>query len=165
MTLVMRILSGLALFGLLVLPGAPRAWAADTDPAILAAVDSAIAAINTGSVADAKAAFTNAPAAIIDDFPPFLWSGKTAVEDYSRDFKAVLTKYGITDWRFQRHQPRYLFATEDRAWVVVPASFPFLLGGKPQSVAADWVFVLEKIDGKWRIDSSVFGDTHHTLVP
>jgi len=47
----------------------------------------------------------------------------------------------------------------------VPASFPFLLGGKTQSVSADWVFVLEKIDGKWRVDSSVFGDTHHTLLP
>ena len=102
---VTRILSILALFGLLALPAAPRAWAAETDPAILAAVDSAIAAINAGSVADAKAVFTDAPAAIIDDFPPFLWSGKTAVEDYSRDLKAVLTKYGITDWRFQRHQP------------------------------------------------------------
>ena len=146
---ITRILSILALFGLLALPATPRAWAADTDPAILAAVDSAIAAINAGSVTDAKAVFTDAPAAIIDDFPLFLWSGKTAVEDYSRDLKAVLTKYGITDWRFQRHQPRYLLATEDRAWLVVPASFPFLLGGKTQSVSADWVFVLEKIDGKW----------------
>jgi hypothetical protein len=56
-------------------------------------------------------------------------------------------------------------ATEDRAWLVVPASFPFLLGGKTQSVSADWVFVLDKIDGKWRVDSSVFADTHHTLLP
>ncbi len=87
---ITRILSVLALFGLLALPAPPRAWAADTDPAILAAVDSAIAAINAGSVADAKAVFTDAPAAIIDDFPPFLWSGKTAVEDYSRDLKADL---------------------------------------------------------------------------
>jgi hypothetical protein len=160
-----RVLSILALLGLLALPAAPRASAAETDPAILAAVDSAIAAINAGSVADAKAAFTEAPAAIVDDFPPFQWSGKTAVDDYSRDLKAVLSKYGITDWRFQRHQPRYILATEDRAWLVVPASFPFLLGGKTQSVSADWVFVLTKVDGKWRVDSSVFGDTHHTLLP
>jgi hypothetical protein len=162
---VRRILPVLALFGLLALPATPRAFAADTDPAILAAVDAAIAAINAGSVADAKAVYADAPAAIIDDFPPFLWSGKTAVEDYSRDFKAVLTKYGITNWRFQRHQPRYVFATEDRAWLIAPASFPFLLDGKPQSVSADWLFILEKIDGKWRIDASAFGDTHHTLVP
>jgi hypothetical protein len=165
MPLLTRIFSVLALLGLLALPGAPRASAAETDPAILAAVDAAIAAINAGSVADAKAVFTDAPAAIIDDFPPFLWSGKTAVVEYSRDLKAILTMYGITYWRFQRHQPRYLLATEDRAWLVVPASFPFLLGGKTQSVSADWVFVLAKIDGKWRVDSSVFGDTHHTLLP
>jgi hypothetical protein len=166
MTALKRIMSLLALLGLLALyPAASGAWAAETDPTILAAVDSAIAAINAGSVADAKAAYTDAPAAIIDDFPPFLWSGKNAVEDYSRDLKAVLTKYGITDWRFQRHQPRYILATEDRAWLVVPTSFPFLLGGKTQSVSADWVFVLAKIDGKWRVDSSVFADTHHTLLP
>ena len=98
MTALKRIMSLLALLGLISLyPTAPRAWAAETDPAILAAVDSAIVAINSGSVADAKAAFTDSPAAIIDDFPPFLWSGKTAVDDYSRDLKAILAKYGITD--------------------------------------------------------------------
>jgi hypothetical protein len=160
-----RVFSVFAVWGLLALQAPPRALAAEPDPAILAAVDSAITAINSGSLADAKAAFTDAPAAIIDDFPPFQWSGKNAVEDYSRDLKAVLTKYGITDWRFQRHQPRYLLASEDRAYLVVPASFPFLLGGKTQSVSADWVFVLAKIDGKWRVDSSVFADTHHTLLP
>jgi hypothetical protein len=160
-----RILSVLALLGWLSLATMPHARAAETDPAILAAVDAAIAAINAGSVADAKAAFTEAPAGIVDDFPPFLWSGKTAVDDYVRDLKAVLSKYNITDWRFQRHQPRYLLATEDRAWLVAPASFPFLLGGKTQSVSADWIFVLTKSDGKWRVDLSAFGDTHHTLLP
>jgi hypothetical protein len=160
-----RILSILAVLGLFTLPITPHAQAADTDPAILAAVDAAIAAINTGAVADAKAAYAEAPAAITDDFPPFLWSGKNAVEDYFRDLKAVLSKYNITDWRFQRHQPRYLAATEDRAWLVVPASFPFLLGGKTQSVSAEWIFVLTKLDGKWRVDLSAFGDTHHTLLP
>jgi hypothetical protein len=166
LTALKRIMPVLALLGLLALsPAAPRVWAAETDPTILAAVDSAIAAINAGSVADAKAAYTDSPAAIIDDFPPFLWSGKTAVDDYSRDLKAILAKYKITDWRFQRHQPRYLMATDDHAWLVVPTSFPFLLGGKPQSVSADWVFVLDKVDGKWRVDSSVFADTHHTLLP
>jgi len=160
-----RILSILTVLGLSALPTMPHARAAETDPTILAAVDAAIAAINAGSVADAKAAYAEAPAAITDDFPPFLWSGKNAVEDYSRDLKAVLSKANITDWRFQRHQPRYMAATEDRAWLVVPASFPFLMGGKTQSVSADWIFVLTKLEGKWRVDVSAFGDTHHTLLP
>ena len=98
-------------------------------------------------------------------FPPFLWSGKNAVEDYSRDLKAVLTKYGITDWRFQRHQPRYILGTEDRAWLVVPTSFPFLLGGKPQSVSADWLFVLDKVDGKWRVNFVGVRRQPYTLLP
>jgi hypothetical protein len=160
-----RILSILTVLGFLTLPIMPHVQAAETDPGILAAVDAAIAAINSGSVADAKAAYAEAPAAITDDFPPFLWSGKNAVEDYSRDLKAVLSKYNITDWRFQRHQPRYVAATEDHAWLVVPASFPFLMNGKTQSVAGDWIFVLIKQDGRWRVEVSAFGDTHHTLLP
>jgi hypothetical protein len=142
-----------------------HAEAPQTDPAILAAVDAAIAAINSGSVDDAKAAYADPPAAITDDFPPFVWSGKNAVEEYSHDLKEVLTKLKITQGRFQRHQPRYVAATENRAWLVVPTSFPFLMDGKTQSVAGDWIFVLIKQDGKWRVDVSAFGDTHHTLLP
>ena len=95
MLCVTRILSILALFGLLALPAAPSNGAAETDPAILAAVNPQSRLSTPVLLLTQKAVFTDAPAAIIDDFPPFLWSGKTAVEDYSRDLKAVLTKYGI----------------------------------------------------------------------
>jgi SnoaL-like domain len=164
MSLSVRV-SVLLVLGLLAATTAAHAQAAKTDPAILAAVDAAFAAINAGSVVDAKAAYADPPAAITDDFPPFVWSGKNAVEEYFRDLKDVLGKLKITEWRFQRHQPRYVAATEDHAWLVVPASFPFLMDGKTQSVAGDWIFVLVKQDGKWRVDVSAFGDTHHTLLP
>lgn len=162
---LLKVLSALGVLGLCMLASATHAQAAEPDPAILATVDAAIAAINAGSVDSAKAAYADAPAAIVDDFAPFVWSGKTAVDDYTHDLKAILAKYGISDWRFQRHQPRYILATDDHAWVIVPATFPFLLGGKPQAVAADWTFVLVKQDGRWRIQVSAFGDTHHTLLP
>lgn len=140
-------------------------YPAETDPAILSTIDAAIGAINAGSASDLQAVFLDAPAAITDDFAPFSWSGKTAVVDYSRDLKAILTQYKITDWRFQRHAPRYIFAADSRAEAVIPASFPFMLGGKPQSVSADWLFILDKKDGKWKIDVMSFVDSHHTLIP
>ena len=161
----MNTLFACTILGLFVLAPMTRAHSAEPDPAILATVDAAIAAINSGSVDAARAAYAEAPTAIVDDFPPFVWSGASAVEDYARDFKSVLTQYGITDWRFQRQQPRYELTTGDRAWLVVPATFPFMLKGKPQAVAADWTFVLAKQNGKWRIQVSAFGDTHHTLLP
>ena len=77
----------------------------------------------------------------------------------------AITQYKITDWRFQRHAPRYIFVTDSRAEAVIPASFPFMLGGKPQSVSADWLFILDKKEGKWKIDVMSFVDSHHTLVP
>jgi hypothetical protein len=139
--------------------------AAETDPAILSTIDSAIGAINSESASDLQSVFVASPSAITDDFAPFSWSGKTAVADYSRDLKAILSQYKITDWRFQRHAPRYIFASDTRAEAVIPASFPFLLDGKPQSVSADWLFILDKTDGKWKVDVMSFVDSHHTLVP
>jgi hypothetical protein len=139
--------------------------AAETGPTILSTIDAAIVAINDGSESNLQAVFLEWPTAITDDFAPFSWRGKTAVADYTRDLNAVLTQYKITDWRFQRHEPRYIFATDTRAKAVIPASFPFMLGGKPQSVSADWLFILDKKEGKWKIDLMSFVDSHHTLIP
>ena len=155
----------LATLGSLALAAITPAYPAETDPGILSTIDAAIGAINAGSEPDLQAVFLDSPAAITDDFAPFSWSGKTAVADYSRDLKAVLSQYKITDWRFQRHAPRYVFATDTRAEAVIPASFPFMLGGKPQSVSADWLFILDKKEGGWKIDVMSFVDSHHTLVP
>ena len=155
----------LAVLTSLALAATVPARAADTDPAILSTIDTAIGAINAGSEPDLAAVFVESPTAITDDFAPFSWSGKMAVADYTRDFKAILAQYKITDWRFQRQTPRDLFATDTRAEAVIPASFPFLMGGKPQSVSADWLFVLDKTDGKWKIDVMAFVDSHYTLLP
>jgi hypothetical protein len=165
MKLVSRAIPLLAIFSSVILAAPAPTPAAETDPAILSTIDMAIGAINAGSEPDLQAIFLESPAAITDDFAPFSWSGKTAVADYTRDLKAILTQYKITDWRFQRHTPRYVFATDTRAEAVIPASFPFMLGGKPQSVSADWLFILDKKDGKWKIDVMSFVDSHHTLVP
>src|SRR5208282_1861787 len=104
----------LVMLGSLTLAAMTSTRAAETDPAILSTVDAAIAAINAGSVADTQA-FLESPTAITDGFPPFSWSGKKAVADYTHDFKSIIAKDGITDWRFQRDTPRSLYATETRA--------------------------------------------------
>jgi len=165
MDLLSRTIPLLATLGSLTFAATTPTYSAEPDPVILSTIDAAISAINAGSEPEMQAAFLESPTAITDDFAPFSWSGKTAVADYSRDLKAVLAQYKITDWRFQRHAPRYIFATDTRAEAVIPASFPFMLGGKPQSVSADWLFILDKKDGKWKIDVMSFVDSHHTLVP
>jgi hypothetical protein len=165
MRFVSRSIFLLAALGSLAFAATTPAYPAETDPAILSAIDVVIGAVNAGSESDLQAAFVDSPTAITDDFPPFSWAGKTAVADYTRDFKAVLSQYKITEWRFQRHAPRYIFAADTRAEAVIPASFPFLMDGKTQSVSADWLFILDKKEGKWKIDVMSFVDSHHTLVP
>jgi hypothetical protein len=165
MNVLSRMIPLLATLGGLTFVATTPSYSAEPDPVILSTIDAAISAINAGSEPDMQAVFLDSPSAITDDFAPFSWSGKTAVADYSHDLKAVLAQYKITDWRFQRHAPRYIFATDTRAEAVIPASFPFIMGGKPQSVSADWLFVLDKKDGKWKIDVMSFVDSHNTLAP
>ena len=145
--------------------GAQLARAADPDPAILAAVDRAIAALNAGSVADTQAMFVDAPSAIVDDFPPYSWSGKAAVADYMRDLKAILGQLSITQGRFHRNAQRFLSESGGRAMVVVPVSYPFLMSGKPQSANGDWLFILAKQGDRWKVDVMALSLSHHTLLP
>jgi quercetin dioxygenase-like cupin family protein len=161
---LIKILAILAILSGVTLAARAEDQSPKTDPAILATVDALVAALNSGSTTDAKAIFVEAPT-VVDDFPPFAWSGKDAAETYTKDLKTILDKLEITAWRFQRHQPRYAAATNDHAWLVVPFSFPFMMKGQTQSVAGDWSFVLQKIDGRWRVVASVVAPSHNTLLP
>lgn len=160
-----KFLRKLALLAGLACAALVPAHAAEPDPAILATVDAAISAINAGSVAKTQVAFLDAPSAISDDFPPYSWSGKSAVADYMRDLTAILSQLKITQGRFQRNAPRFQSSSSNRAMVVVPVSFPFMMSGKPQSANGDWLFVLAKQGDQWKIDLMSLSLSHHTLLP
>ena len=141
-----------ALVGLAVLLGAGTAAAADKDKTdVMATVNQFIDGFNKGDTKTALAACAS-PASIIDEFPPYVWSGATACADWARDYDAASKKDKITDQAVKLGKPKHVDVSGDRGYVVVPANYSFKLDGKPtaENGSLFTVALLKGADG-WRI--------------
>ena len=135
---------------LAVLLGAGTASASDkTD--VMATVNQFIDGFNKGDTKTALAACAS-PASIIDEFPPYVWSGATACADWARDYDAASKKDKITDQAVKLGKPKHVGVSGDRGYVVVPANYSFKLDGKPtaENGSLFTVALLKGADG-WRI--------------
>ncbi|HMK71939.1 MAG TPA: hypothetical protein VK454_01295, partial [Myxococcaceae bacterium] len=96
----------------------------------MATVNQFIDGFNKGDTKTALAACAS-PASIIDEFPPYVWSGATACADWARDYDAASKKDKITDQAVKLGKPKHVDVSGDRGYVVVPANYSFKLDGKP----------------------------------
>jgi hypothetical protein len=104
------------------------------------------------STDDAKAVAACADdASVIDDIPPYEWHGPGACSNWAKDYDAYLQKNGMTDVSGTLAKPLQVLITGDRAYAVVPATFAFTKGGKPQKDTATAAFSLHKTAAGWRI--------------
>jgi ketosteroid isomerase-like protein len=128
------------------------ASAAATDKAeAMATVHQFVDGFNQGDTKTALAACA-APAAIIDEFPPYAWQGKTACADWARDYDASSKKDGVTDGVVTLGQPWHVDVVGDRAYVVVPARYTYKQHGKRVTEPASVLTVsLQKVAAGWRI--------------
>jgi hypothetical protein len=110
--------------------------------------------VDAGNKGDTKAALAAcaAQASIIDEFPPHAWQGATACSDWWNDFDAYNKKNGITDGIVTLGKSRHIDITEDRAYVVVPATYSYKQNGKQVTESgAIWTLALQKVATGWRI--------------
>ena len=98
---------------------------------------------------------TYAPqASITDDFPPYHWLGNSALADWLRDLDAFSKKTDTADYKVTLQNPRFIEVTDDRAYIVVPASLSFRLHGKPKTEkGATMTFALQKYPDGWLISA------------
>jgi ketosteroid isomerase-like protein len=90
--------------------------------------------------------------AIIDEFPPYVWHGATACQDWADDFAADAKKNGITEPIVTLSKPWHVDVEGDRAYLVIPANFNFKVKGKPQSEKGSvFTVTLRKWPTGWRI--------------
>jgi hypothetical protein len=112
---------------------------------------------NKGDMAT-LAAGTAPSFSVIDEFPPYSWSGPTAFKDYERDNAALAQKAGITDALFTM-APRPL--TEEvhgtTAYIVVSGVYSYKQNGKPVRESGIFIATLEKSDQDWRVTSAAWG--------
>jgi hypothetical protein len=130
--------------------------------AMMAPIKAIAAAINANDLAVLKKFYTSSPV-IIDEYAPYRWSGPNAVPTWFAVFGAFLTTAKITEGHVTLADPSYFDATNDRAEIIMPATFSFLIAGKPGADSGLWTFVLVKSGSSWKAESSAWARTQLTM--
>ena len=120
-----------------------------TDP--LATVRQYIDAFNKGDTRLMAASFAD-PGSILDGMPPHVWHGPTAALDWYRDVLIEGKQHGASDYVVTLGEPLHNNVTGDSAYVVVPATMSFKMGGKQITQSgAVFTVALRKLADGWRI--------------
>jgi ketosteroid isomerase-like protein len=134
-------------------PQAPsRNELAETSPnGPMLAVRKYIDAFNKGDAAGMAAVFA-VPASILDGMAPHVWQGPTATQDWYRDVLVEGKQHGASDYVVTTGEPLHNNVTGDSAYVVLPATMTFKVGGKQVTQSgAVFTVALRKVTEGWRI--------------
>src|SRR5262249_40406808 len=89
---------------------------------------------------------------IIDEFPPYAWSGSGTCSQWGKDYDADAKKNGVTDPSVWFGAAKHLEITGDRAYVVLPASYSYKHKTKPLKKAGGTLTIsLQNTGNNWRI--------------
>jgi ketosteroid isomerase-like protein len=117
----------------------------------MATVTSYIGAFNAGDVQAMSSAFAD-PASILDGMAPHLWLGPTAAEDWYRDVLVEGQQHGASDYLVTLGEPVHNDVSGDSAYIVVPATMTFNVGGRQVTqTGAFFTVALRKVSDQWRI--------------
>jgi hypothetical protein len=130
------------------------------NPTLAAADEAAAAAISwIRNVADPiafKAGHAPNPV-IVDEFPPYLWSGADAPERWLADLAKFFSKHdtgaGPNSVRFDHAAPAQAQSDGNSAYVMIPVMLRLRVGGKPLSASGQIAFVMTRTREAWKIAS------------
>jgi len=111
---------------------------------------------NKGDIAAVKALFVVAPA-IVDEMPPFRWSGPTAFDTWLADLGRSEKAEGKSGGVVWFGEPVQESIAGDRAYVVAPCSYTYKQKGRTLREKGLATFVLVKIGADWKIESWTWG--------
>ena len=121
------------------------------DPMV--AVQQYVDAFNEGD-AKAMAGTCADPMQILDGMSPHVWQGPTASEDWWSDVLAEGEHLGASGYHITLGEPRHVDVTGDYAYVVVPATMTFDLGGREvDQTGSLFTVALRKVDTDWRLSA------------
>jgi hypothetical protein len=117
----------------------------------LGAVRQYIDGFNNGDV-DVMAAVFDDYGSILDGMAPHLWIGPTAARDWYRDVLAEGELHSASGYFVTLAEPLHNNVTDDSAYIAVPATMTFTVGGQKvtQTGAAFTVALRKRSDG-WRV--------------
>jgi hypothetical protein len=134
-------------FGFLALSA--HAVSASEETNVMGTINRFVAAFNKGDARTALTACAN-PVSIVDEFPPYAWTGPTGCADWAASYDRNAQRNGITDGFVTLTKPTYVTIVRNRAYVVTHATYVWKEHGKPKSeTAARLTVALHKVGGVW----------------
>src|SRR5690242_9487738 len=85
------------------------------------------------------------PGSILDGMAPHVWQGPTATQEWYRDVLIEGKQHGASDYFVTLGEPLHNNVTGDSAYVVVPATMTFKVGGKQVQSGAVFTVALRKL--------------------
>lgn len=143
----------LTVFALALTAQAPSVAAQQTaeQKAVVSVVNQFIDGFNKGDVPAAIATCAE-QTSIIDEIPPFEWSGAGACGRWANDYDADAKKKGITAGAVTLGAPRHNVVDGDRAYLVIPSSYEVTQQGKQvKQTGAVMAVTLRKGAAGWKI--------------
>jgi hypothetical protein len=143
--LTLGVVAGCVLTGVAVRAQSP-------DPQVMAPINKFIDAFNKGDTAGAAATHAAEPdLVIIDEVPPFHWSGPKAFQMWAADLEGDSKKNGMTDEKVTIGKATRVETDGGSAYVIVPSTFSFRQKGVAMRETAQMTFTLKKGAGGWLI--------------
>jgi hypothetical protein len=126
---------------------------------MLALPDAVARSMATGDDDGLEHAFAAEGIVIIENFPPFLFTGLDAFERWRDGFRAHAARNGLSDLEHRFGEPQDFARDGERAYFVLPTTWTGLTHGRPFSEDGGWAFVLDQSTGAWKIRSYAWAVT------
>jgi ketosteroid isomerase-like protein len=139
-----------ALTAAIALFSVPAVCSASDTSGVMATVNGAVAAFNKADMKTWAATCTSS-ATIIDDFPPYAWSGPAACAVWGNAFVAGNKQHDMSWGTLVLGTAAHLTVSGNRAYAVFPATYTYKIKGKPAKDAGAFSLVLTKTPAGWLI--------------
>ena len=128
------------------------------DPQMMAPINKFMETFNKGDMAGAAATHA-ADVVIIDEVPPFIWRGPKAFQNWASALDADAKKQGMTEPQVTIKAATRTESDGTTAYVIVPATFRYLLKGVAMTESAQMTFILKKEGAGWLIHGWTWSGT------
>jgi Domain of unknown function (DUF4440) len=145
---VAALLTGLALP---VAAGVPNA-------AVMATIESVLAAADADNASRLNSYFASS-ANVVDDFPPFAWSGADAGARWWTASDKDAAKHGIAKIHATLQPVTRFAVVGDDAYVIAPLVITYTVKGKAAHTSGLWTLTLHQTGGSWKITSATWAVT------
>ena len=95
-------------------------------------------------------------AVIIDEFAPYVWSGRGTARRWLSDYNRMTKRQRVTDARLDYGKPIRADLDGKRAYIVLPTTYSFVQSGVKESEVSTMTFVVRRVHGRWKIASWTF---------